>query len=374
MELENINFDYYFEKHSPGYVIEIYKDNNAKEFVRGNRITNPEVKSATSDTLYDIASLTKTFTSVLTYIAYEENKINLNETIYNIDNNFINLKDIKVIDLLSHNQKIWTNGYLGEAKDKQDFYRILYTSYIKDNIPTYVDVHYIILGVLLEKIYNISYEELCKKKIFNVLNMNNTTFNPDPDICASNNYEYKENMIIDDIYPGIIHDAKGRTAKKFGMNLGHASLFTTGKDLLTFLETFFNYKLLKKETIEYMLRHKDINEENYKKLKSFSTDDNINDIFKKQKELNPQFTLPRTYNNMGTRYRNIIFAENDVPDRASENSISFSGYTGPMFTIDFDNKIIVIIMCNLIHNSKISRDDRKALTVEMMNKIFDNLL
>ena len=281
MELENINFDYYFEKHSPGYVIEIYKDNNAKEFVRGNRITNPEVKSATSDTLYDIASLTKTFTSVLTYIAYEENKINLNETIYNIDNNFINLKDIKVIDLLSHNQKIWTNGYLGEAKDKQDFYRILYTSYIKDNIPTYVDVHYIILGVLLEKIYNISYEELCKKKIFNVLNMNNTTFNPDPDICASNNYEYKENMIIDDIYPGIIHDAKGRTAKKFGMNLGHASLFTTGKDLLTFLETFFNYKLLKKETIEYMLRHKDINEENYKKLKSLSTDDNINDIFKK---------------------------------------------------------------------------------------------
>ena len=77
---------------------------------------------------------------------------------------------------------------------------------------------------------------------------------------------------------------------------------------------------------------------------------------------------------MGTRYRNIIDSLNDVPNAASDNTISFSGYTCPMFSMDFDNKVIVLIMCNIIHNSKLNREERKALTVEIMNKIFDNIL
>ena len=58
--------------------------------------------------LYDIASLTKTYTATLIYIAYEENKLNLNDTIFALDNQFINLKEVTVLDLLSHNQELWT--------------------------------------------------------------------------------------------------------------------------------------------------------------------------------------------------------------------------------------------------------------------------
>ncbi len=369
--IKNINFDIYLKKHSPGYVIDIYNDKERYEYVIGNRITNPEADKTTSNTLYDIASLTKVFTCVLVYMAYEEGKINLEDTVFDIDNNFSNLKNTKIIDLLSHNQNIWTNGYLGDAKSKEEFYNILYSSYVLENIPTYVDTHYIILGILLEKIYNMSYEELCVKKIFNVLDMNNTTFNPDSNLCASNNFEYRDNIIVDDVYPGLIHDTKGRVAKGYGLNLGHASIFTTGKDLLIFLETFLNNRLLKRETIELMLEHKNTNEENYKKLKEITGEEDVNKAYE---IVNNSLLIPRTYNNMGTRYRNIINKLNDVPDKASDNSISFSGYTGPMFTIDFDNKIIVVIMCNIIHNSKLSREERKALTFEIMNKIFDNLL
>lgn len=372
--INNINFNDYVKKHSPGYVIEIYNDNNRQEYVIGNKITNPKIEPTTSDTLYDIASLTKVFTSVLVYMAYEENKIELEDTIFNIDNNFINLKSIKVIDLLSHNQNIWTNGYLGNVNNKQEFYDILYSSYVKENIPTYVDTHYIILGVLLEKIYNMSYEELCKEKIFSVLDMKNTTFNPNKDLCASNNYEYNGDVVVDYIYPGLIHDTKGRVAKKYGLNLGHASIFTTGKDLLAFLETFLNNKLLKKETIKLMLEHKSVNEKNHKKLESLTGEEDINKAYKILKEQENDIAIPKTYNNMGTRYRNAIDKLNDVPNMASDNSVSFSGYTGPMFTIDFDNKIIILIMCNVIHNSKLNREERKALTFEIINKIFNNIL
>ena len=204
--------------------------------------------------------------------------------------------------------------------------------------------------------------------------MTNTTFNPNKDLCASNNYEHNGDIIVDDIYPGLIHDTKGRVAKKYGLNLGHASIFTTGKDLLTFLETFFNNKLLKKETIELMLEHRNTNEENFKNLKTITNNEDINKTYSILKNQNKYFSLPRTYNNMGTRYRNVIAELNDAPNKASDNSISFSGYTGPMFTIDFDNKIIVLIMCNVIHNSKLSREERKALTFEIINKIFNNLL
>ena len=372
--IDNINFNEYIKKHSPGYVIEIYNHNNREEYVIGDRITNPIVEKTTSDTLYDIASLTKIFTCVLVYMAFEEGKIKLQDKIFDIDNSFTNLKETTILDLLSHNQNIWTKGYLGGVNSKQEFYDILYTAYVKDNKPTYVDTHYIILGVLLEKIYNMSYEELCINKIFKVLDMNNTTFNPDKDLCASNNYECKGDIIVDDIYPGIIHDTKARIAKRYGLCLGHASIFTTGKDLLTFLETFLNYKLLKKETIELMLEHRNTNEENLKKLKTISLEEDPNIAYEKIKKQDENFSLPKPYNNMGTRYRNIIKVLNDVPDKASDKSITFSGYTGPMFSIDFDNKIIVLVMCNLIHNSKLGRDERKGLTFEIINTIFNNIL
>ena len=123
-----------------------------------------------------------------------------------------------------------------------------------------------------------------------------------------------------------------------------------------------------------MLSHRNTNEDNYKKIVSLTNEKDVNKAYYELKKQDNSFSVPRTYNNMGTRYRNIIDSLNDVPNAASDNTISFSGYTGPMFSMDFDNKVIVLIMCNIIHNSKLNREERKALTVEIMNKIFDNIL
>lgn len=372
--MDNFDLTNYLNIHSPGYVIEIFKNNITKEFVYGNKVLIPYKEITTKDTLYDIASLTKVFTATLIYMAYEEKLININNYVYNVDSNFKDLKNIKIIDLLSHNQDIWTNGYLGDAKNKDEFYEILYSAYVKSDVPTYVDTHYIILSTILEKIYHKPFEKICIEKIFKPLNMKHTTFNPQQDNCASNNYEHISDKIVDDIYPGLIHDTKARIAKNFGIILGHASIFTTGKDLLIFLRTFLNYSLLREETIKLMMQHRDTNKENFDKLKLVFNGNDINEMYEKLLLSNNSATLPRTYNNMGIRYRNMINKMNDVPNKASENSVSFSGYTGPMFTIDFDNKIIVIIMCNVIHNSILNRYERKEKTIEIMNMIFDNLI
>jgi len=167
-----MNLDKYYESHSPGYVIEIYNNGKTEEYVYGNKAVIPKVEKATKDTLYDIASLTKVFTATLIYMAYVENLINLNDNIYNINTNFKNLKNVTIIDLLSHNQNIWTNGYLGAANSKEDFYNILYSAYVKDTIPTYVDTHYMILSTILETIYKESFDDAKQALELNIHRIN----------------------------------------------------------------------------------------------------------------------------------------------------------------------------------------------------------
>lgn len=368
-----MNFEKYIDNPSCGYVIEIFNNGEIFKYVIGNKCLIPNQKPTTIDTLYDIASLTKVFTSTLVYIAYEEGMLDIYDNIYNIDNNFTNLKNVKVIDLLKHNQEIWTDGYLGNAQTKEEFYKILYSASVRSDIPTYIDSHYIILSTLLEKVYKVNFKDLVNIKIIQKLNLKNITFNPDENNTASNNYENNNDKIIDYIYPGVVHDTKARVAKKLGITTGHASIFTTADDMLIFLKTFLDNTLLRKETIELMLGHDDINLYNYERLSKLSSKENINEMYNDVIVQNPEFYISKTYNNMGTRYRNNIDILNDIPLFATDNSISFSGFTGPMFTIDFERKIIVVIMCNVIHNTKLNREERKNKIVEMMNYIFEQL-
>ena len=363
-----------YNNYSHGYVIEVFKDDKDIEFVFGDRIVIPKREKTTSDTLYDIASITKVFTSVLVYMAYEEGKIDLNSNVFDIDNNFVNLKSVKVIDLLSHNKNIWTCGYLGNVNSKEEFYNVLYTAYVKEDIPKYADINYIILSTLLEKIYGISFKKLCINKIFNILGLKSATFDPDGSICASNNYEHKDGKIIDEVTPGLIHDTKGRVAKKYGIYLGNASIFITGKDLLKFLKSFFNNSLLRNDTINLMLKHRDIDCLNYKILKKLSHKTEINEMYREAVNNNSEYEAIKTINNMGTSYRSSINEMNIIPDNASNNSIAFSGYTGVKFLIDFDKKTILVIMCNSVHNSILNRKERRVIARNLINYCYDSLV
>ena len=370
-----INFDFlneYINIHSPGYVIEIYNNGKFFEKAVGYKSIMPVKKLCDTNTLYDIASLTKTFTATLIYIAYQENKLSLDNSVYEIDNDFINLKKITIKDLLCHNQEIYTKGYLGETSSKVEFLNVLHSAYVKNNVPTYVDVHYIILSHLLEIIYGISFDKLIYNKICKPLNLTSVTFFPDSNNCASNEilYDYYNNIIDNE---GIVNDKKARKAKEFGLCIGHAGLFCSGKDLLKFLISFLNCDLLSEEIIRLMLKHNNIEKFNLSILeKILNKTGNINDLYNETKEMIPDIYIPLNYNYMGARYKNKILALNDVV-MPSNNSICFSGYTGPMYQIDFENKIIIVIMCNLLHNTKLNRKERKDKTVEIIENIIKQI-
>lgn len=367
--------DKYINTHSPGYNILTYKDGKINEYIFGNKCTLPKIEKLTSDTLFDIASLTKVFTSTLIYMAYEENKIDINDYIYNIDNRFTNLKKVRILDLLSHNQEIYTDGYLGSAKDKNDFERILFSAYVKDKTPKYIDADYIILSYILEKIYNTTFEKQVYEKICIPLNLSSITFNPEKNNCASCNFEYQGNTLIDTNEVGIVHDKKARCAYKLGMYVGHAGIFSNGLDLIKFLKSFLDNTLLKKETIEIMLKHDDRNSMNYNILKNLTNrDDNINNLYDEICDIDNNLTLIDPYNYMGCLYKNKINKLNLVDNLLSDNSINFSGFTGPMFSIDFKNKIIVLVMCNILHNTHIDRKPRKMMTRDIIHEVIKQIL
>ena len=358
--MKNINFNKYLEEHSSGYVIKIMKpDFNIETLVIGNRQILPSTLPMTEDCLFDIASLTKIFTAILIYQAIEENLINLNNTISSIEPKLSNLDSVTILDLLSHRVECWTNGYLGDAKTKEEFYNVLYTAYVKNKRRLYVDTHYIILSTILEKIYNKSYIELVLEKIAKPLKLKNVKFIcEETDIVASNNFEVIADKITEDIHAGLIHDPKGRLAQKLGIGLGHAGIFITADDMMKILMSLVDDKelLLKNSTIEKMFQYDNIETEILNQVKN-----NIGNIYK-------------TYNYCGTRYPNPISELNDVPKKASSNSIIFSGYTGPIFMIDFDRKIIILIMANVCHNSKLNRYERYDISKSLVNELYNHMI
>ena len=84
-------------------------------------------------------------------------------------------------------------------------------------------------------------------------------------------------------------------------------------------------------------------------------------------------TCVKTYNYMGAHYFNKIEELNDVPSICSKNTIIFTGFKGPLYMMDFDCKRIVIIMCNVMHNTKISREERKKGTEKILEEICKNI-
>lgn len=324
-----INWPEYLAKHSPNYVIEIFADNKTQEILIGDR--------ARPDTLFDIASLTKTFTATLIYLAYEEGKLNLSDLVTSLDQNFINLHSVTILDLLAHKQNIWTAGYLGDAKSRADFNHILYSAYVRKKVPTYTDVHYMILARILETIYQQDYATLIQQMIASPLGINSLTFRPEKSrLLENHDYDDCGRKVV--VPLGKVHDYKARRAQELGFATGHAGIFITGADLLKFLQALLNNKLLKPATIQLALEQTG----NY-------------------------------YNNFGTRHSLTRVEINDVPPACSEHTTTLSGYTGPMFMIDFERKNIVVIMCHLLADTKLGRLERKKLTEELMNKICASL-
>ena len=275
MEIDKLAEEAIANHYTPGMQILVAKDGKIvydKSF--GTQDKNSSKKVKWTD-LYDVASVTKvTATLPLLMLEVNEGKLNLDQTIGEIDNDAknSNKSSLKIREVLAHQAglKPWIGFYnetvnVKNARLYLDFYsrkqdeehqikvtdNIYIINSIKDTIYEdiyksslgrksyeYSDLGYYIFKKKLEKDFGKDLNQLTQEKFYQSLGMYHTTFNP------------KEKFSLEDIIPteydktyrnqlihGFVHD---QGAAMMGGIAGHAGLFSNSIDLAKLMQMYLN--------------------------------------------------------------------------------------------------------------------------------------
>ncbi|MTI87812.1 MAG: beta-lactamase family protein [Balneolaceae bacterium] len=208
-------------------------------------------KASTPETKYRIGSIAKMFTATLVFIAIEENKIDLNQTIETYFPAIENTENITVGNLLNHRSGIrsftkdeafW--AYRTEHKSSEEMVEIIsaYKSNFQPNSKSeYSNSNYLLLSVMLEKLYNSRYDNLIAEKITSPLKLNNTYHGGKISIAdnESNSYNYTTEWVK-------------QIETDLSVTMGAGSLVSSAKDLNKFIEALFNETIISKESLDMM--------------------------------------------------------------------------------------------------------------------------
>ena len=225
----------------------------------GYRSLKPEKVVMTTDTIFDLASLTKvvaTTTAILQLV--EAGKMRLDDPVARYWPAFRanGKKDITIRELLTHYSGLrptlnlkprWT-GYKTAMK-KIIAERPLYPP---GKIYIYSDINFDILGELIRRVSGKTLDEYCLMHIFRPLGMKDTLFNPLEVLherIAPTQY-HKRKMLSGYVHDPICYKMEGVS--------GHAGLFSTADDLSIFAQVLLNkgsmkgVTILKPQTVENM--------------------------------------------------------------------------------------------------------------------------
>jgi CubicO group peptidase (beta-lactamase class C family) len=232
-------------------------------------IVEPERIEARTDTIYDLASLTKPLvTGLLCARLIGNGVINLSDKLSSYFDSFKSEqgKQITIQNLLTHTSglKAWKPLYLGGNLWKEVFKGDF--EYPTNSKVVYSDLNFILLKLIVEEVYGDSLDNIAEKVIFKLLNLQNTFYNPPTELrekiaASERGNEYEKQMCADlgfDVSKyvwrdyqiwGEVHD--GNCHFMNGVS-GHAGLFSTAEETFKIARQFLaeETSLLKPETCE----------------------------------------------------------------------------------------------------------------------------
>ena len=340
----------------------------------GLAVVEPEKIEAKIDTIFDLASLTKPLvTGLLCAKLIDKGEINLSDKVakFMVEFDTNEKREITVENLLTHTSgfEAWKPLYLiwenfGENSIEELAQKIASENLV--NLPNekvvYSDLNFILLGYLLEKIYERIPNALARKEIIDVLKLERTYYNPpgslQGEIAASEKGNEYEKQICEDLgyettlefYPwthfrdyqiwGEVHDANCSFMN--GVS-GHAGLFSTAEETFKIAQQFLpkTTKLLKPETCELFRT-------NY--TKGFNEARSI------------AFQLAQT-------------KDSTASEALAKDSFGHLGFTGTSLWIEPETERIYILLTNRTHarelpfaNINQTRRQFHALAAEVLNE------
>ncbi len=240
----------------------------------GFAVVEPEKIKAKTDTIYDLASLTKPLvTGLLCAKLIERGEINLNDKIaeYFIEFDTKEKREITVENLLTHASGFtaWLPFY-SIADSKSQILNLIASQNLEEQTGErviYSDLNFLVLTFLLEKIYGERLDKIAEREIFASLRLKETFYNPpenlrrriaatnesgerfEKQLAAEKGFTAKENQKskIKNQKSFLVHDGNARFMS--GVS-GHAGLFSSAFETWKIARQFLAGEtvLLKPET------------------------------------------------------------------------------------------------------------------------------
>ncbi|GIN84674.1 serine hydrolase [Heyndrickxia sporothermodurans] len=278
------------------------------------------------DTIFDIASISKIFTSIAAMQLYEKGKFKLDDPVAKYIPEFAEngKESVSIRQLMTHTSGFESGIPLYKmGTTRKDRLEIALKHELK-NAPgttyTYSDLNMITLGVLIERLTGQREDEYVKEQITKPLGMKDTMYNPPASLksrIAATEYQPWTNR---GLVWGQVHDEN--TWALDGV-AGHAGVFSTAYDLAILGQTFLNNgkygktRILKESTVKLM-------------------ENNMNQAF------------PGDDHGLGFELNQGWYMDS----LGDGNTMGHTGYTGTSLVISPKNQTIVILLTNRVHPSR----------------------
>jgi D-alanyl-D-alanine carboxypeptidase len=308
------NYINYIENNNGGLgSLSIFKD--GKEIYNRSfgqeKLTNVDYHK---NTKYQIASVTKMVTAILIFKLIENGKLNLDTKLSDYFPEIANSSKITIKNMLEHTSglgnfaikdgSIWVINKVDEKEILEEIKK-QGVSFEPNEKVVYSNSAYLLLRKITEQKYGRQYNEIVLKEIAKPLrlkNFNSVKSNP---TNVFKSYQFKENWTeIKDIeYTNVI---------------GVGDIASTTEDINTLINSLFEYKILKKETLELM--KPTVGKEDWGRgLALFPFEENIffghnGDVLGSHSRLiyNPKDKISVAYSTNGERIPANLFVENII--------------------------------------------------------------
>jgi CubicO group peptidase (beta-lactamase class C family) len=312
---------------------------------RGLAVVRPERIPMTPETIFDLASLTKPIaTATALVLLVDEGAVALDDPVCKFLPAFAERDkgSLTLRHLLSHSSGLrpWRAFHeLLLEKERKTGERLVGTPEARESVidrivrsglvheagaaAVYGDLDFIVLGAVVEAVARQPLDDFCSERIFRPLAMNDTFFVrlvegrsglPEPQrrrVAATENCPWRGRIVW-----GEVHDPN---ASIMGGVAGHAGLFSTADDVMTFAQTVLDVwhdrsDALPGETLRSFLRRQDL---------------------PAASEWALGWDTPTADSSSGRHF--------------SETSVGHLGFTGTSLWIDLERETIVVLLTNRLH-------------------------
>jgi uncharacterized protein YbbC (DUF1343 family)/CubicO group peptidase (beta-lactamase class C family) len=285
----------------------------------GLAATTPRREGIRSDTIYDLASLTKVVaTTPSIHLLAEQGMIDLDAPVRTYIPE-MSSGEVTIRHLLTHTSGLPPSLSLEEPwSGYQEGIRRAASEPLVHRpglVFRYSDIGFILLAEVVGRVSGVPLDRFASKEIFEPLGMADTAFRPDPRL---RDRIAPTEQVAEGMLRGVVHDP---TSRRMGGVAGHAGLFSTVDDLRRYAEMILGkgtregVRILSPATVERMT--------------SVGSPDGITPLRSLGWDMETTFSRPRGNFPLG--------------------SIGHTGWTGPFLWIDPASDSFFIFMSNRVH-------------------------